>query len=122
MTAEKRVRELKALRRNHCLNGFSGESGKALTIESRVHVSEPKGDGEPPGGDTARTEGVKDVEEEEWEPTEDEAAHDQAQDQRRTLLLLPGNTTLLPLWITNFLLNINGRDLLPRPEIKPLPH
>ncbi len=75
-------------------------------VEGRVHVAEPEGDGEAPGLDAVWTEGVKDVEEEEGEPAEDEAPHYEAQNQRGPLLLFPGDPSLLSLRVPNLRLEI----------------
>ena len=80
------------------------EDGVDHRVEGRIAVPEPKCEREAPALNAARrqrtvladgADGADAVEKEEGEPARDEAAHDQAQDQRGPTLLLPCNSFLL---------------------------
>lgn len=79
------------------------EDGVYDRIEGRVHVAQPEGDGEGEvrNGAGGAADGVEDVQEEEGEPTGDERTHDEAEDERRSLLLFPRQPPLFSLWISN---------------------
>lgn len=67
-------------------------------VDGRVHVAQPEGDGESLRRYVAHgTQWRQYVHEEERKPTGDERAHDEAENERSALLLLPGDTPLLAL-------------------------
>lgn len=73
-------------------------------IEGGIHVSEPEGNGETPRSHVARrTQRLQDVQEEKGQPAENEGAHDQAENQCRSLLLFSRDSPLLPLRISHLL-------------------
>ena len=77
------------------------EDGVDDGVERRVHVAQPEGQLEGPARDGAGgAQGTQDVHDEEGKPACDEGTHDQTQDQRRPLLLLPRQASLLLLWVS----------------------
>lgn len=79
----------------------SAERATKVLIEHRVddwvhrgvRVAEPERHGERLVRDVhVREQRLHDVQQEERQPAEDEAAHDQSEDERRSFLLLPGQT------------------------------